>query len=275
MNSWRLEDIPWDRFDASKVDPEILRIVKAAGLVEGNGRDYAQYLCRVFGDDPGFQALARQWGEEEVRHGIALGRWAELADSSYDHAKAAQRFSERFRVKLEASSSIRGSRAGEMVARCIVEAGTSSYYSAIADASREPLLREICRRIAADEFRHYKLFYTVLGRCLERERLGLLARLRIALGRILETEDDELPLAYHTGNDEQVAYERKRCFLEYSERAYGLYRPQHVDRAVSMILKAAGLSPKGRIGRWAKLLVWKMVCRRARVPDAAGAPLSA
>jgi len=41
---WTLDDIAWDRFDRTKVDPELLRIVKAASLVEYNGADYAQYL---------------------------------------------------------------------------------------------------------------------------------------------------------------------------------------------------------------------------------------
>ena len=30
MGNWTLETISWDRFDASKVDPEILRNIKAA-----------------------------------------------------------------------------------------------------------------------------------------------------------------------------------------------------------------------------------------------------
>ena len=55
--------------------------------------------------------------------------------------------------------SSRGSRCGELVARCIVETGTSSYDTALMDAVEEPVLKEICRNIAADELRHYKLFY--------------------------------------------------------------------------------------------------------------------
>ena len=74
MGNWTLDDIPWERFDGGKVDPEILRIVKAASLVEQNGGDYAVYLCNVFADDADFQAAARRWGAEEIQHGQALGR---------------------------------------------------------------------------------------------------------------------------------------------------------------------------------------------------------
>src|SRR6516164_2308711 len=62
MGSWTLDDIPWDRFDRGKLDPDVVRIVKAASLVEYNGGAYAHHLCRVFYDDPDFQRAARRWG---------------------------------------------------------------------------------------------------------------------------------------------------------------------------------------------------------------------
>src|SRR5262249_24515511 len=137
---WTLDDISWDRFDREAVDPEIVRIVKAASLVELNGGAYADHLCRGFSDDPGFQSVARRWGAEEVQHGLALGRWAGLADPGFDLDQAFGRFQAGYRVDFGSAVSRRGSRAGEMVARCIVEVGTSSYYSALRDAAGEPVL---------------------------------------------------------------------------------------------------------------------------------------
>ena len=135
MGAWTLDDIPWDRFDPAKVDPELVPIVKAASLVEHNGRAYAHHLCRVFADDPEFQQTARRWGEEEVQHGRALARWAALADPAFDFDAAFARFQDGFRVDFDSDRSRRGSRAGEMVARCVVEIGTSSYYTAMRDAA--------------------------------------------------------------------------------------------------------------------------------------------
>src|SRR5580692_10183065 len=201
MGSWTLDDIPWQRFDATRVDPEIVRIVKAASLVEYNGAAYAGHLCRVFADDPAFQECARQWGEEEVQHGVALARWAALADPGFDFDSAFGRFQDGYRIDFDSVRSRRGSRAGEMIARCIVETGTSSYYTALREAASEPVLQEICRRIAADELRHYRLFYKNMRVCLERERLGRWSRLRIALGRLVESEDDELAYAYFAANE--------------------------------------------------------------------------
>jgi hypothetical protein len=250
MKSWNLDDIPWSRFDPDKVDPEMLKLVKAAAMVEFNGGDYATYLCNVFHDDPEFQDAARHWAAEEVQHGRALARWARLADPEFDFEAGFARFTAGYRLPLDARLSVRGSRAGELVARCIVETGTSSYYSALGEASEEPVLKAICRNIAADEFRHYKLFYDHMKRYEGRERPSLLRRARVILGRLWETRgDDELPFAYHCANAGLLArYDRRASGRAYAGRVARYYRPHHVDRATAMMLKALGIKPNGRLG---------------------------
>ena len=263
MAHWTLDDIPWTQFDAGKLDPDILRLVKAASLVEQNGGDYARYLHGVFAGDAAFQADAARWGDEEIQHGQALGRWSECADPNFDHAASCARFTAGFRVDLNAQSSLRGSRAGELVARCIVETGTSSYYTALAEATEEPVLKAICRKIAADELRHYKLFLTHLERYLASEGLAFWGRLGVALGRIRESEDDELAFAYHAANDAAGVYDRRRANRAYARRAYAVYRRHHVERGMAMVLKAVGLRPNGRLNRVATGIAWWGLQRRA------------
>jgi hypothetical protein len=256
MGSWTLDDIPWQNFDPMRVDPDLLRIVKAASLVEYNGGAYAHHLCRVFADDPEFQDTARRWGAEETQHGEALARWAALADPDFDFAGAFARFQAGYRVDLDADTSRRGSRSGEMIARCIVEIGTSSYYTALKEAAAEPVLAEICRHIAADELRHYRLFYKNLSRYLAREHLGRWARLHVALSRVAESEDDELAYAYFAANG-SGEYDRRRWRGEYGRRSFSLYRRHHVERGIAMLLKAAGLKPNGRLSRVAGAVAWR------------------
>jgi rubrerythrin len=263
MGSWTLDDIPWHRFDRAKLDPEIVRIVEAAALVEHNGAAYAHHLCRIFADDPAFQETARRWGEEETQHGQALARWASMADPEFDFAAAFARFQAGFRVDFDSARSRRGSRSAEMVARCIVEVGTSSYYTALREAVAEPVLQEICRHIAADELRHYRLFYKNLERCLAKEPIGRLARVRVALGRVAESEDDELAYAYYAANPGNLPYDRRHNTRAYARRAYALYQPHHVERGVAMLLKAVGLTPNGRLGIAASRLAWHAMRYRA------------
>lgn len=261
--NWTLDDIPWSRFDPTKVDGEILKIVKAASMVEYNGADYGSYLCSVFSDDPEFQAAARAWADEETRHGLALARWAGLADPEFDFDRSFQRFLAGYRIPTEARQSVRGSRAGELVARCIVEVGTSSYYTALSEASKEPVLTAICRAIAADEFRHYKLFYDHMKRYLEIDGIGRLRRILVALGRVGESEDDELAYAYYAANGEGEPYNRKRWSRAYLNRAASYYHPRHIRRATSMTFKAVGLDPQSRLVDWVVWAGYRVV--RARV----------
>ena len=142
----------------------------------------------------------------------------------------------------------------------MVETGTSSYYTALADATKEPVLQQICRHIAADEFRHFKLFYDHMRRYLARENIGLLRRLRIAAGRIGESEDDELAYAWHCGNEpEGLAYEHNRCTAAYMARAMAFYRFRHVERGMGMIFKAVGLPPRGRLSDLSAKAAWRLM----------------
>ncbi len=265
MKHWRIEDVAWDRFEPAKVDPEILRLVKSAAMVERNGTEYAVYLCRVFKEDPAFCQASTNWAVEEVQHGDALGKWAELADPSWKFVDAFERYRTGYKLPLDAEGSVRGSKTGELIARCMVETGTSSYYTALADATDEPVLEQVCRLIATDEYRHWKLFYDHLKRYLAREHISVFSRLKIAAGRITETEDDELAFAFHCGNEPVgMPYEHERCMAGYMGRAMGFYRDKHSENSMGMILQAVGLPPRGRLSRVAAMLFWKVLQRRQR-----------
>ena len=99
-----------------------------------------------------------------------------LADPGWDFEAAFARYRAGYKLPLDADTSVRGSRTGELIARCMVETGTSSYYTALAEASDEPVLQQVCRLIAADEYRHFKLFYDHMKRYLAREKIGVFTR---------------------------------------------------------------------------------------------------
>ena len=273
MKHWHIDDVTWDHFDPERAAPQIVPLVKAAALVERNGQDYAVYLCRVFHDDPDFQQAARRWGVEEEQHGDALGRWATLADPGWDFSHAFQRYRDGYQLPQDAAESIRGSRSGELIARCIVETGTSSYYTALAEATGEPVLKQVAQLIAADEYRHFKLFYDHMKRYLGRESISFPRRLRIAASRMSETEDDELSFAYHCANTPpDTPYDHARCLAAYVGGAMTMYRPHHIDRGMGMVFKAVGLRPQGRVRTMASWVAWEMLKRRRHKLEARKSP---
>lgn len=262
---WTLDTVAWHRFDATLVDPDLLAVVKAAALIEANAADYVAYLCSVFADDPEFVAAAQHWGVEEEQHGAALGRWAELADPGFSFAVALSAFRALYHVPMDAGNSIRGSRVGELIARQVVETGTSSFYSAIRDATREPVLAEIAGRIASDEFFHYRLFARFAERYDYRRNLNFFGRLKVALTRFNEADDDELGYAYFCANVLPVTpgadYAAHNYGREYWRRAITLYRRPHVDNAIRMILRASGAGANGWLFRIGSGLFWRLVSR--------------
>jgi hypothetical protein len=274
---WTLEDVRWDRFDHTQVDPGLLAAVKAASLVEYAAPDYVTYLKRVF-RDAGASTIAdiERWGREEIQHGLALGRWAELADPSFDFRSAFARFQTGYtppHFLTDDAASVRGSRRGEMIARCVVESGTSSFYSAIRDGTEEPVLKEIAGRIAADEFRHYKLFYETLHAQDEPE-LPWWRRLFVAATRVNESSDDELAYAYYCGNvsaaaETHIPYNRRRFARAYNGNAMRLYRRHHIAKLVQMVGKSIGADPQGWFTRAAAAFLWNILRLRARFANAA------
>ncbi len=268
---WSPDDIAWSQFDASKVEPWLLVAIKAAALVEYNAPDYVSYLKRVFHNaGPEMIASIEQWGREETQHGKTLGRWAEIADPKFSLDETFARFRRGYRpVHFEGSEavSVRGSRRGEMIARCVVESGTSSYYTAIKEVTEEPVLKEIAGRIAADEFRHYKLFFETLQKQSEPD-LPFWKKLLVAVGRVQESDDDELSFADYCASvtvekESEFPYVRQTYTRTASNTLLRIYRRHHIQKLTQMVAKAVGADPQGRMTNLAGGLLWRMLKIRA------------
>lgn len=268
---WTMDDVHWSLFDPQKVEPALLAAVKAAALVEYNAPDYVVYLKRIFADsgNPTLAAL-EQWGQEESQHGRALGRWAEIADPGFKLEEAFERFRKGYtpgHFAVQEAGSVRGSRRGEMIARCVVESGTSSYYSAIRDATEEPVLKEIAGRIAADEYRHYKLFYDTLNAQTEPD-IGFWKRLMIAVGRVRESDDDELAYAYYCANvppekETITPYKRKKYSRLSAHASMTIYHRHHIQKLVQMVVKVVGANPHGWLANFAGAVLWHRLQARS------------
>ncbi len=265
--------------DRTKATPRMIAAIKAAALVELNAPDYVGYLKRVFKDaGPETLDAIEQWGCEESQHGRALGRWAEMADPAFKLADTFARFRDGYQpaqFQSDDTTSIRGSKRGEMISRCVVESGTSSYYSAIRDATDEPVLKEIAGRIAADEYRHYKLFFETLNAQKEQD-LPFWKKLIVAVGRINESDDDELAFAYYCASVSKerrhrsalaTRLSRAQCAKASYSTILRIYRRRHVQKLAQMVSKAIGADPQGRLtkalGR--RSLLWRVPA--ASAPD--------
>jgi hypothetical protein len=159
-----------------------------------------------------------------------------------------------------------------MIARCVVESGTSSFYSAIRDSTEEPVLKEVASRIAGDEYRHYRLFYDILQAQTEPD-LPVWRKVWVAMGRVTEADDDELACAYYCANvpaaDAQSRpYRRDVYNRAYNAKAMTLYRRHHIDKLVKMVALPAGINPTGRLSGLASAALWHVMKLRAASANA-------
>jgi len=266
MGRWNLDAINWKAFDPAKVDPNLLILAKTASVVEYNSADYVSYLHNVFSDDAVLKKAVEGWGQEEIQHGLALAKWAKLADPSFDFEKSLENFREAFKVPVESTTSIRGSRSAELVARCLVECGTTSYYSSLADVAEEPVFKQVCQMIAADEVHHYTLFYRHLQNYLGREPMSLLERCKVAVARSMEASSEELLFAYAATNlDGDIRYEDLPVYnREYLGRVCGIYTLKNLRVGIKMGCRAAGLEKFPRVAEVVSRLVYHVFQSKAR-----------
>lgn len=260
---WKFKDIDWSLFNPQKVNPEILRLIKAGSVIEHNGSDYGRYLKNVFASDPAFQKEIEGWSKDEIKHGKVLAEWVKLADPTYDFEDRFKAYVEGYPIDTEAKESIRGSCGAELLTRCMVEIGTSSFYTAIKDATDEPLLKHICSKIAADELRHYKLFYTYFKHYQAKERLNFFRRFKVTMSRLLENQDDELPFAYYIANRETAPYSRRRYTQAYAKIVYSCYQKTHVQNGMALFCKAIGVNPQGWLQKILSAVVYRTLSSKA------------
>lgn len=248
MSRWTIESLPWDQFDSSKVNPDLLAFAKGASLVEANGHMYIGYLQQFFPDDSEIRKDIEAWGMEESQHGKALRAWAEKADPTFDFDQAMSLYKKAFKFP---EAPIRGSQANELVSRCAIEVGTSSFYTAMRDASEEPVFKELCRRIAGDEIRHYNLFFSYLEKHYKHKTTRW-ARLKMLLQRSMEVTDEELCFAYAAANLGEV----NPAHLPKYSQAYmrfmsDIFKAKHLKTAMALMARAAGFP----IRNWAAHLL--------------------
>jgi rubrerythrin len=244
--SWSLDDLPYALIDRSVVGPDelLFNLIASASFIEITSETYTRNLVAFCaGDDEVVEWLQQVWQREEVQHGAALRRYVETVWPEFDWAAAYRNFLDEY-GRVCSVELLAPTRALEMVRRCVVETGTSSFYRMLADAAPEPVLRRLASLISRDEVDHYKHFYRYFRLYAARERPSRIAVARMLLRRTGEVDAEDASIAFkHVrltrrpdapyGDDEFAAFRRKVQPL--AQRHY------RFDLAVKMLLRPLGL----------------------------------
>jgi len=252
---WCVDDIDYGKVDRDVMrnERELFYIITSASFIEITSDLYTRNLIEFYhGDREMGDWLANYWEVEEVQHGVALKRYVQAAWPDFDWEKAYQGFYDEY-SRICLIDNFAENRSLEMVARCVVETGTASFYRTLSDAAPEPVLKEITAHISLDEVRHYKYFYHYFLHYRDRERPSRLQVLRQLWRRGAGVKAEDAYIAFKN------AFLVREPEKVYTEAEYDKFRASFrrigrkafpYEMAVKMILKPLNLSPPvGRVAQ--------------------------
>ncbi|MDA8128989.1 MAG: ferritin-like domain-containing protein [Betaproteobacteria bacterium] len=195
--AWSIEQIPFDRIEHERIAGEDtwFYVLAAASFVESLADLYTHNLLdHMAGDSEASEWLRDRWEPEELQHGRALRRYVETVWPAFDWQAAFDGFCADYRPYCK-TELLEPTRALEMVARCVVETGTSGLYGLLQQISPEPVLTVLVSHIRNDEVGHYKYFYHAFLRYRELERPSRWQVARVIRQRLAEIGQEDAYLA--------------------------------------------------------------------------------
>jgi rubrerythrin len=218
-------------------DQGLMAILKTTALVESRADQYAEYLHSVFWPrDRRWREAIERWNCEERQHGALLRQIVAAADPAFDFDSAMQRYAATVAYHRCDGRSVRGSIAGELVARCVVEALASTFYRVLRDSLATSLPGAALAALARDEARHYGMFVAMLREEQEGPHaLGRWRRCWIGLRRMTELGDQQIIGAYVAANAATAGDRPSLPSQRYAVALYPRYRFHHLEFAARLI----------------------------------------
>lgn len=195
---WSLDDIAFDDIDVASARPDefLFTTLASASFVEIQAHTYSANLIAHFaGDKEITDWLEAHWQPEEVQHGQALKRYVNAVWPEFDWDGGHARFSAEYAACCTVEQ-LEPQRALELIARCVVETGTSTFYRAIHDYTREPVLRTLIDKIRSDEAAHYTFFRRRFALLNESRRHGARTVIATIWRRVREVRGEDAYIAF-------------------------------------------------------------------------------
>ncbi len=243
---WTLDAVPYESINVAqaRTSDDVFYLVAAASFIETAADLYTDNLIGYFSGEPEVAAwLDGHWKPEELRHGRVLRGYVEHVWPEFDWALAYRGFFEEYSRACTVDE-FEPTHSLEMVARCVVETGTATFYQALGELACEPVLRAMAARIRADEVGHYKYFYRFFQSCDGGRYPGRIRVLNALRRRMVEARGDDAECALRHvyrvrhGVDDVAARSALSARLTASVK-----RHYPVGLAARMLLKPLNLPP--------------------------------
>ncbi len=244
MAKWNYKDIDYTKIDKTKIRENsfLFKIVAIASFIEITSDLYENNLVEFYkGDEEIVSWLEKTWEEEELQHGKALREYVLSIWSDFDWDKAYKGFRKEYGA-LCTIDEFQPSRTKEMLARMVVETGTSTLYRALSEYAKsidEPILAQITHYIHKDEVYHYEKFDKGFEKYNKEEKLGRTEIIKVIYSRLKMASDEDIFIAHKyiapNENLEDFKAQTKyfaKSFYPYKMAVKMLMHPLHLNRHV-------------------------------------------
>ena len=260
MRNWSLEDIHFDEIDKSLIshDQFLFATLTSASFVEIHSEKYASNLIALFqGDGELTDWLDQVWQRDEVQHGLALKAYVQAVWPEFNWELSYRAFALEYDA-LCTVDQLEQRKALELIARCVVETGTSSFYQAMHNYVREPVLGSIIDRIRTDETSHYRHFRRHFLSYNLAEQHGAIPIVQTVWRRLKAISGEDARIAFKHVCKEQNggmdALELHNAWRQYNQTVRQLSRKFYPHRmAIKMLVKPLPIAAPFK-----KMLIWPL-----------------
>lgn len=231
---WQINEIDFGSIckDMVRDDERLFYLLVSASFVEITSDLYTNNLIEHFRNDRNAgRWLEQVWQHEEMQHGRALKTYVQAVWPDFDWEQAYTGFAAEYGA-ICTPEALEPSRALEMVARCVVEVGTSTLYRCLHEYAKEPVLCGLLVNIKADEVRHFKEFrrFFLEYNAVENKRFVDVGR--VIWKRVLEIRNEDSYIAFkhvylmhnHITDFHEDEWRRFSRWVKYKARRFYPYR---------------------------------------------------
>ena len=235
------KDIAYDQIDRERIKENsfLFKLLTIASFIEITSDVYDRNLSLYYQDNKEVVAwLNSVWEIEEIQHGQALKEYITRVWPEFDWQGAYEGFRKAYLpfCKVEA---LEDSKAKEMLARMVVETGTSTAYKAIANYAKElqePVLEQLAKNISKDEIYHFEKFEETFKYYKKQEQLNSKDIMKLLYKRAKEINNEDIKIAYEALGA-QESYEE---YLKEVQKFAKKYYPYKM--AIKMFIRPLELS---------------------------------
>lgn len=219
---WDMADVPFDQIDKSAVSAETLELVRVNCLMELSSLYATRMFLRDFQGNTDFCQFQSVWYFEEMRHYLILREYLKAFDAEPDFTTL-----EGFDTELKEAP-----WANTLAMHWCGELRLGRWYMQWSKEAPEPVLQQVYKLIAEDEFRHAQAYEEFMERALEKDPSVLLPFANATKWMLVNPQGDKHPTTFAEGSEDGQSVTDRIEGYEDLQKLIQQSVPDHVEASL-------------------------------------------